>query len=60
MKIISKDYDDIKAGCCNNGTSTLYAFEGQDVDELGMCARCFVDWLIEVKAEVMADAKFLG
>lgn len=51
MKIISRRFEG-KANCCNNETSRLYAFKGQNPKKIGMCADCFVDWLIVRKADI--------
>ena len=47
-KIVSKYYDEeIKCGGCNWPTHKLFAFEGQNVDEIGMCGECFSSFLEE-------------
>ncbi len=50
------DSEDEKANCCNNYSSNLYTLRGQDKKH-GMCAECFVGWLIETDSKVVLGKK---
>jgi hypothetical protein len=52
MKIEQHLVKERKAGCCNWETGTFYTFEGQPQKTMGMCAECFLEFLIERKANV--------
>ena len=61
VKIISKTYEDEfgRCPCCGWRAYKLYAFEGEDVDEVGMCANCFMDFLVENGADVTVNYHLL-
>lgn len=49
-RIIRKQYkNDRRCGGCNWDTSTLYSF---DINTTGLCANCFIDMLIDNKAQI--------
>lgn len=52
-KVISKMYPEATRNCngCNWRVSEHFAFEGQDIDKIGLCGECF--------AEVLRDGDYL-
>lgn len=49
-KVISELYDEKKCGGCNWRVGEMFAFEGQSVDEIGLCGNCF--------SEVLRDGNY--
>lgn len=57
-KIIFKDYFDFKkCGGCNYQVQRFYCFEGQDIEEWGMCGYCFMDFLTDEKMLISYPTK---
>ena len=56
VKIVVKFYGDEpkpKCGGCGWRVNRLYAFEGENIDEVGLCAECFMEMLVEEGYEVV-------
>jgi len=57
-KVIRKFYPDgVKCGGCNWRVTTLYAFEGEDIDRYGLCANCFLDMIVDEEMKVSLDER---
>lgn len=46
-----------KCGSCFRNVQRHYAFEGEDVDDIGICADCFLGMIIDEKHEVVKPIK---
>jgi hypothetical protein len=61
VKINHKIYPDaIIADCCNEETTDMYCFEGQDIKKLGMCGDCFSEWLATNDATIEVSDELVG
>ncbi len=48
VSVYSKEMEhDVKCGCCNWETSTLYSLSTNNVDTEGHCSHCFLEMIIE-------------
>lgn len=45
----------IERGGCNWKVGVLYSFEGNPIDEEGLCGNCFLDMLVEEEYEITAQ-----
>ena len=52
--VMENPREDGKCGACNWENSLLYAFAGHesDISEVGLCADCFLSFLMDSEAEV--------
>jgi len=55
-KVVRKYYPDYtKCPGCNWRVSCLYCFEGQNIEEIGLCAQCFLDMVVDEGWNILTD-----